>query len=125
MKYEIQNSASINFLIEQPISNVGDRKFYKCKFNESSMKKGSSLHSTDLYYITKDYKETNNGAFLTLIFDENRENLLFFEYLRKPSEDIESIEYAILEFIKRLSYKIKDFKKSENSCKYYNNNNLL
>ena len=121
MKYEIQNSDSIDFINEQPIGKIGDRKFYKCKFKKSSIKKSSSLNHTDLYYITKDHNEVNNGAYLTMIFDENREKLLLFEYLRKPSEDIESVEYSILEFIKRMNYNIKDFKKSVDGFKYFNN----
>jgi len=120
MKYEIQNSASINFILEQPVSNVGDRKFYKCRFNEKSMKKGSSLHSTDLYYITKDYKEINNGAFLTLIFDEDRENLLFFEFIKKPNEDKEAVMLSIFKFLKDLKYNISDFKKSDGELKFFN-----
>ena len=120
MKYEIQNSDAINFITEEPINKIGDRKFYKCKFKKSSIKKSSSLNHTDLYYITKDYNEINNGAYLTMIYDEAREKLLFFEYLRKPSEDIESIEYSILEFIKRMNYNISEFKKSETEYKYFN-----
>ena len=120
MKNEIQNSEPINFLIEQPVGQIGDRKFYKCNFKKEAIKKISSLKYADLFYITKDHTEINNGAYFLMVFDEAREVLLFFEYLRKPSEDIESIEYSILEFLKRMNYNISDFVKSEDGYKYFN-----
>ena len=120
MKHEIQNSNPINFKVDKPVSSVGERKFYKCSFKESSLKKGSSLLYTDLYYITKDYKEINNGAYLCINYDDDKKNILFFEYLRKPNEDLESIEYAILDFIKKMNYDINSFRKSDEGHKYYN-----
>ena len=119
MKYEIQNSNEIDFINQKPFKTIGNRNFYKCTFKKSSLKKGSTLKYTDLYYITKDFKDDNNGAYLNIIYDSDKKNILFFEYFRKPSEDIESIEYVILEFIKKCNYSIDSFKKSENGNKYY------
>ena len=80
--------------------------------------------NTDLYYITKDHNEINNGAYLTVMFDKKRENLLFLEYLRKPNEDMESVEYAILGFIKKMNYDISILERSKDGFKYFNNNLL-
>ena len=124
MIYEIQNADTIDFLKEKPVSNIGDRKFYKCKFKKTSVKKSSSLKYTDLYYITKDHNEINNGAYLTVMFDKKRENLLFLEYLRKPNDDMESVEYAILGFIKKMNYDISILERSKDGFKYFNNNLL-
>lgn len=120
MKYEILNSESINFFEEKPIIKIGNRDFYKCNFKKNNLRRMKSLNDTDLYYITQDYREINNGAYLTINFDKGRKNILFFEYLRKPQEDIESVEYSVLEFVKRMNYNINDFKKSNDESKYFN-----
>ena len=75
-----------------------------------------------MYYITKNHQENNDGAYLAITFDDSKENIMFFEYLRKPDEDIESVEYLSLEFVKRMNYDIKKFKKSDSGFKYFNVN---
>jgi hypothetical protein len=120
MKLEIKNSESINFSTEKPMLKVGVRYFYKCKFKKTSLKNNSNLKHVELYYITEDYNNTNNGAYLLLQFDKDMEQVVFFEYLRKPEEDIESIEYVVLEFMKRMEYDIKKFKKDKKEYIYFN-----
>lgn len=120
MKYEIQNSESINFSKEQPSFKIGNREIYKCKFKKDALKVNSNLLNIDLYYMTKNHKEINNGAYVVIQFDKERENILFFEYMRKPNEDMETVEYVVYELIRRLNHNLKDFEKDKEDFIYFN-----
>jgi len=122
MKYEIQNSDSINFSKEEPIFKIGNRDVYRCKFKKDVLQVNSNLLNVDLYYIRKKQNEVNGGAYLVIQFDKKRENILFFEYMRKKDEDIEIIEYIVYEIIRKLNYNLKDFKKDKKDYIYFNIN---
>lgn len=119
MKVEIESSESINFLTDNHDFEIGNRKIYKCKFKKIALKKNKSLSFSELYYITSDLKDNENGAYLLLYFDPKNAELILFEFVRKTKEDIESIEYTALGLIKKLGYEIKDYKKSINGVSYF------
>lgn len=119
MMFEIENSEKINFSKEQAVFCVGNRKVYKCKFKENSLKQNKNLKFSDLYYITNDEKDIENGAYVVLYFDNKSYDLIYFEFVRKTKEDIESIEYIVLDLIKKLGYDFKKYEKSINSNSYF------
>jgi hypothetical protein len=119
MKLEIESSEPINFLIDKYDFEIGNRKIYKCKFKKIALKKNKSLIFSELYYITSDFKDIDNGAYVVLYFDQKNKDLIVFEFIRKLKEDIESIEYVVLGLIKNLGYDVKKYKKAINGFSYF------
>jgi len=119
MKFEIENSEIIDFLKEKHDFEIGNRKVYKCKFKKNALKNNKSLNFSNLYYITSDFDDFDSGAYVVLYFDNKNKELILFEFIRKVKEDIESIEYIVLELIKRLGYDLKSYKKSINGTSYF------
>jgi hypothetical protein len=119
MFFELDKIESLNFEKDLPIDNISHRDVFKCNYKKQELKKNNSLDLTEIYYFTKNYKDYNNGAYLLLYFDDKQRDLVYFEYIRKSKEDLQSLEYIILAFLKKKGYDINNFSKSTKNNSYY------
>lgn len=119
MIFELDRIENLNFEKEKPIDNVSKRDVYKCNYKKQELKKNKSLNLTEIYYITKNSEDYNNGAYLLLYFEEQKRDLIYFEYIRKKEEDLQALEYTILAFLKKKGYDINNFLKSTKNNSYY------
>lgn len=119
MKLEIESSEIIKFTSCKYDFEIGNRKIYRCNFSKSAIKKNKYLIFSELYYITRDFEDNDNGAYLCLHFDPKTTELIFFEFVRKTKEDIESLEYTVLDLIKKLGYDVKKYEKSLKDSSYF------
>jgi hypothetical protein len=117
--FEIKHANQINFLKDKYDFEIGNRKVYKCQYKNESVKLFQQLNDSSLYYVTNECKNSNNGAYIILYFQEKTQDLIFFKFFRKPNEDIESVEYIALCLVKKLGFDIKDYKRSDSGVSYY------
>ena len=119
MRVEIESSETIDFVKEKFDFYIGNRKIYKCRFKITALTQNKSLKFSELYYITSDIEDSENGAYVVLYFDHKTSDLILFEFIRKTKEDIESIEYVVLDLIKKLGFDVKKYTKSTNGISYF------
>lgn len=119
MFFELDKIENLNFEVDKPLDKVSQRDIYRCNYKKQEIKKNKNLNLTEIYYLTKNNKEYDNGAYLLLYFEEKERDLVYFEYIRKNKEDLQALEYTILAFLKKKGYDINNFSKSTKNNSYY------
>jgi hypothetical protein len=120
LKFEIENSNKLDFSNDLPVFEIGKRKVYKCSFKKDSVKKYKSLNDSDLYYVTLNEEDKDDGAYILLQYDSKEKYLVLFEFIRKTKEDMESIEYIMLDLIKKLGYEPNNYSRSSlGNCYFF------